>query len=467
MIKKKLLLLIALLLSLNDQTEANNVVTISGVVCSDYDVDSVSVLAMKYGMEYLDQLVLQKGSSLIGNTFKIRLSSIEHTMPIVVRYYKRGQRTSTLVGYFIEPGDSIGFIDRRSDKAPYDIVFRGRGSAKLNIKTGITSAFNDLQMSLERDRPSLIVVRNRTDSVGILLRETLKGRRSQLSSDAYQCLLGMILAQTEGRKVNYVYFHSGLLSDTIELSNNVIKKELDSVLHFNNTLAGYFSFGYQNAFWQYKYERLKNNRKRDLQDIYTFFKYSYSGLLRERMVVQLLIDYKDSLTQGCIGDALSFMKDKELRAILKQAAKITPGHKAYNLAFEDIHGKHYRLSDFKDTVVLLDFWFNGCGACTQTVSYIKSIGERFSSDAMKILSVNIDEDIEKWRNGLRSKIYTTDYGINLHPKNIKEIGDIFNIYSCPTIIVIDKKGDIVSISEDPRSDNGRSLGLLLNNLVKK
>jgi thiol-disulfide isomerase/thioredoxin len=125
----------------------------------------------------------------------------------------------------------------------------------------------------------------------------------------------------------------------------------------------------------------------------------------------------------------------------------------------DMNGKSVKLADLKGKVVVLDFWYRGCGWCIKAMPQMNGLAEDFAGKPVAILGMNTDrkEEDAKWvieKMGLK---YPTLKAIGLPQK--------FGVEGFPTLIVIDQEGKIremhVGYSPTLRQDVGRRIRALL------
>ncbi len=114
------------------------------------------------------------------------------------------------------------------------------------------------------------------------------------------------------------------------------------------------------------------------------------------------------------------------------------GIDAYNFEVKTTKGKKYKLSDLKDKIVVLNFWYLGCRPCVHEFPDLNNVVEKYKNNKNVIfLGISVDGKEEVIKIFLKRKIFNyqivvTDYKI------AKKQG----VYLYPTNIVIDKKGKI-------------------------
>lgn len=104
------------------------------------------------------------------------------------------------------------------------------------------------------------------------------------------------------------------------------------------------------------------------------------------------------------------------------------------LAFSDLIGK----TDF----VLLDFWASWCPDCVAEIPALKQIYEK-NKERLEILSVSLDDDKEKWINGIKKFDLQWKQVSNLTEWN-DHIAKSYAVNSIPCIYLIDRNGKIVA-----------------------
>jgi Thiol-disulfide isomerase and thioredoxins len=183
----------------------------------------------------------------------------------------------------------------------------------------------------------------------------------------------------------------------------------------------------------------------------------YSGLLREKLIC--LFYLYDTRLKGLISDRLShsfsIVRSPRYGTMLKQiSTSILTGIPAYPFELEDTTGQVIKLSDFKNKLLVLDFWFKGCKPCMDLAKAMIPIKEKYKDDTNVVfININVDEDKTKWisalSNGIYSSaknefnLYTNGYGI-YHPF-IK----YYNFFGFPHQIVVDREGK-VAVIDPPR-----------------
>lgn len=99
-------------------------------------------------------------------------------------------------------------------------------------------------------------------------------------------------------------------------------------------------------------------------------------------------------------------------------------------------------SKLKGKVILLEFWFKGCGGCILAIPDLNKIKTRFEKDEFKIYGI---EYLDNYPKEVLQK-YIKDQNIqfpNLYKG--KTVASNYGIRSAPTFMIIDKNGRIIDI----------------------
>lgn len=120
------------------------------------------------------------------------------------------------------------------------------------------------------------------------------------------------------------------------------------------------------------------------------------------------------------------------------------GKVAPDFTQNDVNGNPVRLSDYRDSYVLLNFWASWCASCRSETRTIKDIHERFGDD-IKIISVSLDKPGERrqWTDAVKRDTMTWTNVSDLQFWN-NDIAVKYGISVVPQNILIDKNGRIIA-----------------------
>jgi len=104
-----------------------------------------------------------------------------------------------------------------------------------------------------------------------------------------------------------------------------------------------------------------------------------------------------------------------------------------------IDGQHLSMDALKGKVVLIDFWATWCEPCRAALPHIREIAKKFEGQPLLVLSVNLDEDEQKWRDFVtKNEMTWPQYGGDGGFRG--PMAKLFGVQAIPQTFTIDADG---------------------------
>ncbi|MEX2315957.1 MAG: TlpA disulfide reductase family protein [Pirellulales bacterium] len=113
------------------------------------------------------------------------------------------------------------------------------------------------------------------------------------------------------------------------------------------------------------------------------------------------------------------------------------GKPAANWDTTDLDGKPHRLADYAGKVVVLDFWYRGCGWCIRAMPQLNQVAEDFAGQPVALLGMNTDSKLEDAK--------FVEEAMQLKYRSLRvddEFPKKYGVSGFPTFIVIDGSGTV-------------------------
>ncbi len=457
-----ILFLSPLLLMAGQKTSRKNEIIIEGKTDSAYKVDLV--IASKL-MDLINKFSTSRSITIKDGRFSFHIPGLQDpTNTRLIFYYSNGKRF-VLDNYLAEPGDSV-YIQQTKKAA----AFFGRSRqnficqfqiSQIKRPSGITDSDKaDLYKESEKRVKTI-------DSCYQLKKAVLDGYEGRLSERMYRLLLTEIYYEKKQSEYTLAKSYLSSSRDSIQKSaviryytDHYLSDQLDTTVS-NLKLYSKFYIEYVltkleldciTRFLQNPAIRLSRS---DIKNaVYHEIVQHRNNLLKQKILTSFFAKktvITDSVSKQ-IEETAKKITDPALLEIITIIQRRTKGAKAFEFSLPDSKGKIIRLTDFRGKVVVLDFWYTGCGACPGMASVIKPIAQKKDSNVV-FITISIDKDKKTWLESLQSGEYSSDDEINLYTENQGDKSEIirhYRILGYPMVIVITRLGKIYAV--DPLYD---------------
>jgi len=110
------------------------------------------------------------------------------------------------------------------------------------------------------------------------------------------------------------------------------------------------------------------------------------------------------------------------------------GSPAADWTCNDFSGKEHALKDYRGRVVVLDFWYRGCGWCIRAMPQVKEVAAHFKDQPVTIFGMNTDRQNED------AQFVIGKMALNYDNLKATGIPEKYKVRGFPTLIIIDQEG---------------------------
>ena len=157
-----------------------------------------------------------------------------------------------------------------------------------------------------------------------------------------------------------------------------------------------------------------------------------------------LKDAKDALTLPILRDQIDgqLKKHTQMVSYYTEEAKnrsAVLGHPAADWETKDLEGKPHSLKGYRGKVVILDFWYRGCGWCIRAMPQVKELAADFKGQPVAVLGMNTDREEKD------AKFVVDEMGLNYPVLKAQGVPEKYHVRGFPTLIIIDQEGKVADV----------------------
>lgn len=141
------------------------------------------------------------------------------------------------------------------------------------------------------------------------------------------------------------------------------------------------------------------------------------------------------------------------------------GEKFPDFNFTDLKGKTHDSRDYKDKIIILNFWATWCAPCIIEFPKLIKLAENNPDIILIALSSDINDD--KINQFLKKNPVTQKNFIVARDHKRKITTDIFKTYKLPETIIVSPSGIITKKILGDIDWNGQDISIMLDNLRKE
>ena len=125
-----------------------------------------------------------------------------------------------------------------------------------------------------------------------------------------------------------------------------------------------------------------------------------------------------------------------------------------------IDGKKLDMSQYKDKVVLVDFWATWCGPCREEIPNIRENWDKHHDQGFDVIAISVDQDLKALGSFVAQEKPPWTVVADYNPNNHKQMDGKLGIRAIPAFILIGKDGNVAAVN-----CRGELLGRQLDKLL--
>lgn len=159
------------------------------------------------------------------------------------------------------------------------------------------------------------------------------------------------------------------------------------------------------------------------------------------------------------------LPDSSMPQVEQVSGDTTVQNKMPSFAFTDLKGKHIKIEDFSDQIILINFWATWCAPCIVEFPKLVELARRNPHIVLVALSSDIQDD--QIRRFLKKNPALPSNFIVARDQKRKITTDIFQTYKLPETLIVSRSGDIIKKVVGDTDWTGPDIQNLLDSLDSK
>ena len=130
----------------------------------------------------------------------------------------------------------------------------------------------------------------------------------------------------------------------------------------------------------------------------------------------------------------------------------------------ELDDKPVSAQGLRGKVVVMDFWYRGCGWCMYAMPQVKQLAADYKDKPVAVLGMNTDKDEKD------ARVVIDTFGLTYPTMKAEGIPENYKVDGFPTLIIVDQEGVVrdvhVGYSPDLREEVSKKINELLNQTVR-
>ena len=195
----------------------------------------------------------------------------------------------------------------------------------------------------------------------------------------------------------------------------------------------------------------------DNEAVFEKLRSNYEGILREKLLALYLQRHFKHLDNNMelLTQTLEMVEIPWLREGLEKIqTNIHLGSSLVDYPLKDLDGNDFSLKELQGKLLLIDFWYTGCGACVQLFQNTLSVVEEHfaGNDDFVLVSISTDKTPAAWKKSVEGGKYTSKHALNLYSEGKKHpLLKHYNIFSYPHQLLVSPESTLLKSGGFPDS----------------
>lgn len=419
-----------------------------------------------------------------GHVFRIKISNMPNKAVYLYKIY--GDNTIILDTNFVQPDNTVGFIlDSSLNNGMYRCLFGDNryidfifNSESIDIITDYNQPLDSMKVLVSKENKILYeffkidrLYEMKTEYLIPLVRfypvhddffliaekefNSLQNDRDKFITNTINSHPGFLVSKylsvqrtpfidtrlNDNEKIEFLkthYFDYVNFNDTVIFHTNALTTKIIGFLKFfrNENLSQREE---EKEFIKAVDLMMTKVKKSDLA--YEFvLEYLIKGFERfkyEEVIEHIAVNYQAA------SECENAQRKSTLQKALDFYKKTAVGQVAPDIILNDTEGTSKSLYSIRKKIKVVIFWQTTCPHCIELMPDLKTYYETFKDRDFEIFSVSIDTNTKDWKEFINSGGYTW---VNVNESNgwNNKTMDDYNIFSTPTILILDKSNTIIS-----------------------
>lgn len=145
------------------------------------------------------------------------------------------------------------------------------------------------------------------------------------------------------------------------------------------------------------------------------------------------------------GNRATFKAEEEFTTLASLPTGPEEGSVAPDFELVDLNGQTVKLSDYRGSIVLVNFWITSCGACKAEIPYMESFYNQWKDKGVTILALDVYGKTKAVQIFVMAQEMTFPVLLDSEGK----VAESYKLEYLPTTFFVDRQGIIRHIVDDP------------------